>query len=229
MQVNNHILLDKSGDPVKYVASPNVSAGTISPTYIVIHYTAASTFSSGVDWHSRKESKVSAHIHLGRAAELVQMVPFNKKAWHAGKSSWKGLSGLNSYSIGIELQNTGTQEYTETQIKDLIEICKALVAAYPIKEIIGHSDISPGRKVDPGKQFPMARVRREVFGEGASTPTLHTTANLHLRRGPSTTYDSIEVLKQGTEVDVLTDNGSWSEVFVCSLKLKGWVSNKYIR
>lgn len=228
MQVNNHILLDKSGDPVKYVASPNVSAGTISPTYIVIHYTAASTFSSGVDWHSRKESKVSAHIHLGRAAELVQMVPFNKKAWHAGASSWKGLRGLNSYSIGIELQNTGTQEYTEQQIQELIEICKALVKAYPIKEIVGHSDISPGRKADPGKQFPMDRVRSAVFGEAGSS-TLHTTANLHLRRGPSTTYDSIEVLEKGTEVDVLNDNGSWSEVFVCSLKLKGWVSNKYIR
>jgi len=143
---------------VAFKATPN-KGGVITPMYIVMHYDAASNATSAINWMSDPKSSVSAHLHISRDGVVTQLVPFNIKAWHAGVSTWKGLTGLNSYSIGIELQNSGSQEYTEVQIKKAIEVCEALVKHYPIKEIIGHNDIAPNRKADPGKQFPWAKFK----------------------------------------------------------------------
>lgn len=143
---------------VKYVPTKNVG-GKISPVFIVIHFDAASNATSAINWMTDPKSKVSAHLHISRDGLVTQLVDFNVKAWHAGVSSWKGYSGLNSYSIGIELQNTGKQSYTAIQLDKLEDVVRALAKAYPIKEVLGHSDIAPGRKTDPGHQFPMERFK----------------------------------------------------------------------
>lgn len=143
---------------VVFKPTPN-KGGVITPKYIVMHYDAASNATSAINWMSDPKSKVSAHLHISREGVVTQLVDFNIKAWHAGISTWKGISGLNDHSIGIELQNSGSQEYTDVQIQKAIEVCEALVKNYPIKEIIGHSDIAPKRKVDPGKQFPWVRFK----------------------------------------------------------------------
>jgi len=143
---------------VNYKQTPNHN-GVITPIYIVMHYDAAPNATSAINWMTDPKSKVSAHLHISRDGVITQLAPFNIKCWHAGVSSWKGLSGLNSYSIGIELQNTGAQEYTDKQIAAAQEVCKVLAKAYPIKEIVGHNDIAPGRKPDPGKQFPWAKFK----------------------------------------------------------------------
>ncbi|NTW37338.1 MAG: hypothetical protein HGB17_14700 [Syntrophobacteraceae bacterium] len=133
---------------------------------------------------------------IDRDGAIVQMVPFNHKAWHAGASRWGKIEGLNSHSIGIELVNwgqltwaayrwkswtgkvlqesevkeefikgikTGWQTYPDEQIKAAEEACMAISPAYPIKDILGHSDIAPGRKVDPGPAFPMTAFRAKVM------------------------------------------------------------------
>lgn len=146
---------------VAYQATPNTS-GLIKPIYIVMHYDAASNATSAINWMTNKTSQVSAHIHISRDGVVTQLAPFNVKCWHAGVSSWKGVTGLNSYSVGIEMQNTGAQEYTDNQINAAIEVCKAIVANYPIKEIVGHNDIAPNRKPDPGKQFPWSKFKTLV-------------------------------------------------------------------
>jgi N-acetylmuramoyl-L-alanine amidase len=87
--------------------SPNCSGILKSPLFIVIHYTASGNFINTRDRLLNKESKVSAHYLIGRAGELAQLVPLNKCAWHAGESSWRGYTGLNKYSIGIELVSFG--------------------------------------------------------------------------------------------------------------------------
>lgn len=156
MKINNHIL------EIPFKKSPNQS-GDINPTYLVIHYDAAPNASSAINWMTNPVSKVSAHLHIDRVGNIVQLVNFNKRAYHAGKSSWKGLSDLNWHSIGIELQNTGTQEYTQVQLVSLLKVSKLIVESYPIKEVLGHSDIAPGRKIDPGKQFPMEWLRKEIW------------------------------------------------------------------
>ncbi|MDR2274484.1 MAG: N-acetylmuramoyl-L-alanine amidase [Sphingobacterium sp.] len=158
MQVKNNRIYNNDGTPVEFRPTPN-KGSTISPIYIVMHYDAAPNATSAINWMTDPKSQVSAHLHISREGEVTQLVPFNQKAWHAGVSKWRGLTGLNSYSIGIELQNTGTQQYTDIQINAAIEVCKTLIANYPIKEIIGHSDIAPGRKPDPGSQFPWAKFK----------------------------------------------------------------------
>lgn len=225
MEIKNNRLVG-----VEYKASPNTS-GTIKPLYLIMHFTASSTASGAISWLTDPKSKVSAHLHIDREGNIVQMVDFNKRAYHAGKSEWKGQSDLNWHTIGIELQNTGTQEYTEKQIQSLVEANRAIVREYGIKEIVGHSDISPGRKTDPGKQFPWDRVRRESFGETTSVKSITktTTSDLNLREGAGTNFSVVEVLKKGSEVIVVSEENNWSQVVYCANKSKGWVSSAYLK
>lgn len=161
IEIRNHILFI-DGKQVDYKPSPNIG-GVITPQYLVIHYTAAKTENSAISWMLSKQGQVSAHLHIARDGHVVQLVPFNIKAWHAGQSSWKGLTGLNSYSIGIELQNDSVEDYTVKQLEINAEISKSLVRKYTLKDVVGHSDISPGRKVDPGPKFPMNLFRDAVM------------------------------------------------------------------
>lgn len=100
--------------------------------------------------------KVSAHLLIKRGGQITQYVAFNKRAWHAGISEYKGRKRCNDYSIGIELEGIETQEYTDEQYQQLAIVCKTLLTFYPklsTKDIVGHSNIAPGRKTDPGKSF----------------------------------------------------------------------------
>lgn len=124
-----------------------------------MHYDAAPNATSAVNWMTNPASKVSAHLHISRDGVVTQLAPFNFICWHAGQSKWNGLTGLNNYSIGIELQNTGKQDYTPVQIETALAISRALVDAYTLEDVLGHSDISPGRKIDPGVMFPMNRFK----------------------------------------------------------------------
>jgi N-acetyl-anhydromuramoyl-L-alanine amidase len=99
---------------------------------------------------------VSSHLVIKRTGEINQYVPFNKRAWHAGQSSYQGRERCNDFSIGIELEGTETVPYTDTQYLTLAAVVKTLLNTYPNlsnEHITGHSDIAPGRKTDPGKVF----------------------------------------------------------------------------
>ena len=103
-----------------------------------------------------KDLKVSSHVLIKRSGEIIQFVPFNKKAWHAGLSSFKNEENCNEFSIGIELEGYHTEKYTKNQYESLVEVSKALINNYRDlnkDNIVGHSDISPDRKKDPGKYF----------------------------------------------------------------------------
>ncbi len=103
--------------------------------------------------------KVSSHLYIKRTGEVIQFVPFNKRAWHAGVSHYKGRDKCNDFSIGIELEGTDDIPYTEAQYKVLQEVVAALLKAYPNltkDNIVGHDTIAPGRKTDPGKVFDWA-------------------------------------------------------------------------
>ena len=104
--------------------------------------------------------KVSSHILIRRDGEIIQFVPFNRRAWHAGESSFKGMSGCNDFSIGIELEGTDNDHFSNQQYQSLIQISKLIINNYPKinkNTIVGHSDISPGRKTDPGNKFEWRR------------------------------------------------------------------------
>lgn len=110
--------------------------------------------------------RVSAHVMIRREGLVTQYVPFGARAWHAGVSEYRGRSGCNDFSIGIELEGVDDIPYTDAQYEALIRVIRALLGGYPTlsaEHITGHSDIAPGRKTDPGAVFDWGRVRSALF------------------------------------------------------------------
>ncbi|MES2217325.1 MAG: 1,6-anhydro-N-acetylmuramyl-L-alanine amidase AmpD [Pseudomonadota bacterium] len=108
-----------------------------------------------------KDLRVSAHLLISRLGKITQFVPFNRRAWHAGVSLFKGRDNCNDFSIGIELEGTDDLSYTEEQYKQLALVLKTLMTAYPAitrSRIVGHVDVAPGRKTDPGESFDWMRL-----------------------------------------------------------------------
>jgi N-acetyl-anhydromuramoyl-L-alanine amidase len=106
--------------------------------------------------------RVSAHVLIRRDGQIVQYIPLSARAWHAGKSAYRGRSACNDFSIGVELEGTDETPYTDAQYDTLASLAAALLAAYPslsAEAIVGHSDIAPGRKTDPGPAFDWLRLR----------------------------------------------------------------------
>lgn len=108
-----------------------------------------------------KEVKVSAHFLIQRTGKITQFVPCGKRAWHAGASMWHGRTACNDFSIGIELEGTDFLPFSDQQYAGLIRLTRILKRAYPIREIVGHSDIAPGRKTDPGDEFDWSRYLKK--------------------------------------------------------------------
>ena len=128
--------------------------------FIIIHYTGMKKESAAIKRLQDPKSKVSSHYLIKRNGEITNLVPDLYEAWHAGISGWKHFKSLNKNSIGIEITNPGHQygykRFSKKQIFSLLKLLNILVKKYKIKKeyILGHSDISPGRKKDPGEKFP---------------------------------------------------------------------------
>jgi AmpD protein len=122
-------------------------------------------FTNTLDWAAHpfyttlRGLRVSAHFFVRRTGEIIQFVPCGRRAWHAGESSWRGRERCNDFSIGVELEGVDTRPYTERQYARLVPLAATLRRRYPIAEIVGHSDIAPGRKTDPGPAFDWGRLR----------------------------------------------------------------------
>lgn len=137
--------------------SPNYTEEKNSAELIVIHYTAGH---DSLEWLTNPKSKASAHFLIGRKGKITQLVDTDHVAWHAGKSEYWGRKSVNKFSIGIELENLGNlkgdfEPFPEAQIGALLILIADLLDAYPsIKDIVGHCDVAPNRKIDPGPLFP---------------------------------------------------------------------------
>jgi N-acetyl-anhydromuramoyl-L-alanine amidase len=108
---------------------------------------------------------VSSHVLIGRDGALTQYVPFNRRAWHAGRSEYCGRAACNDFSVGIELEGMDDVEYASEQYRALAELILALRRSYPslaTADVVGHSDIAPGRKTDPGPAFDWTELRRQL-------------------------------------------------------------------
>jgi AmpD protein len=102
--------------------------------------------------------KVSAHILIRRDGEVVQFVPVERRAWHAGASAWRGRSRCNDFSVGIELEGADDAPFEDAQYRELAELIARLAASVPLQAIAAHSEIAPGRKTDPGTRFDWTRL-----------------------------------------------------------------------
>ncbi|MFO1258516.1 MAG: 1,6-anhydro-N-acetylmuramyl-L-alanine amidase AmpD [Gammaproteobacteria bacterium] len=136
-----------------------------NPSYIVDFFTNRLDRTIHPYFESLQGVRVSAHLVIFRNGDLIQFVPFTQRAWHAGVSHFQGRSACNDFSIGIELQGTDDIPYTAAQYQALVSVTKAIQQAYPSitsDRIVGHSDIAPGRKTDPGDSFDWRRFLAEL-------------------------------------------------------------------
>lgn len=258
------------------VASPHTGGKFDKiPKIIVMHYTYGASATSSANWFKNPQSKASAHIVIDRDGTIIQCVPFDKVAWHAGVSSWHGINGLNGFSIGIELANwgylksagsgwssytnvpiaspvlamhkngnpdksitpIGWEPYPEAQFQAAIGVARALVETYGMNEIVGHDDIAPTRKWDPGPAFAMARFRDQVFLQrgsfGSNFLKVAVESGLNLRKGAGTGFDIIKLLPNGTLLAPHEEASNW--VFVSVLDAagnpnsSGWVHSAYVQ
>ena len=154
--------------------SPNFSKKTRKikdVKFVIIHYTGMQSEIESLKRLKSRVSKVSCHYLINRKGCITQLVKDENIAWHAGKSKWKKFTNLNKNSIGIELVNKGHQfgyqKFTKEQIKNLIILCKQLKKKYKIKteNFLGHSDIAPLRKIDPGEKFPWKKLSEFKLGQ----------------------------------------------------------------
>jgi len=154
--------------------SPNFTKKNRKPKdikFVIIHYTGMQSEIESLKRLKSHTSKVSCHYLINRKGRIIQLVQDKDIAWHAGKSKWKKFVNLNNYSIGIELVNKGHQfgyqNFTKEQIKNLIILCKKIKKKYKIKteNFLGHSDIAPLRKIDPGEKFPWRKLSGYKLGK----------------------------------------------------------------
>ena len=136
-----------------------------------IHYVKA-LFTNRLDWDAHpyfqtiKGAQVSAHLFIERDGTITQLVNFNERAWHAGRSSYLGRAECNDYSIGIELEGSDFVPFSAAQYEALAKAIVAIYDAYPKtrRHLTGHSDIAPGRKTDPGDYFEWTKLREMITG-----------------------------------------------------------------
>lgn len=152
--------------------SPNINdrVGHARADILLLHYTGMPSEQGALDWLVSEESQVSSHYFIRENGEIIQLVPESRRAWHAGKSGWKGLTDINSASIGIEIANAGhpggLPDYPDIQIEAVIRLCRDIIARNGIvaERVLGHSDVAPVRKVDPGEKFPWGRLAAAGIG-----------------------------------------------------------------
>jgi N-acetylmuramoyl-L-alanine amidase len=276
MHIKGNKLFRADGSAVPFEATTNKGGKlkNAKPRFVVLHYTANGSARSTVEHFKNKSSNVSAHLVVDHDGTTTQMVPFNERAWHAGLSSWKGLTGLNSYSVGIEIVNwgklqgsrgnwrtwtgkpvsndrvieaahrsapetiSGWEVFDEAQFDAVTEIILALRDAYGIAaaDIVGHDDIAPRRKSDPGPAWDMTRFRSLVAGradDGDTHEMFTVTAatGLNMRNGPGVEYDKIKMLNRNAIVSVIENNGRWwlvSEMTGDSEGDTGWVHSNWL-
>ena len=157
--------------------------------FVIFHYTGMQSEIASIKRLLNVKSKVSCHYLINRKGKVLQMVYDNNIAWHAGKSRWKNFKNLNKNSIGIELVNKGHrfgyENFTNLQINSLINLCKFLKKKYKIKKenFLGHSDIAPLRKNDPGEKFPWKKMSKHNFGKWYNLDSNnHSLNNGHSRK-----------------------------------------------
>lgn len=158
--------------PVTWRASPNHGErrNGVKADILVLHYTATPTAQVALDWLCMPEKEVSAHYLVDEAGGVVQMVGEDRRAWHAGRASWKGETDINSRSIGIEIQNEGPEgdypDFPDRQMATVEALCRDILTRHdiPPERVLAHSDVAPGRKIDPGEKFDWARLHRAGIG-----------------------------------------------------------------
>lgn len=300
MKIKNHWLEENLLEKIQRKSSPNFQY-QILPKYLIIHYTAGDNADTAITWFRQtpqqgNHDKICAHIVIDLDGTITQLAPFNTRCNHAGYSSWDGRTGMNEYSIGIELVNPGYCEklpdgsyrrkvsekkdgtpnyktysateknrildithkhkfwtdvdnkhwfkFTLEQIVAVSELSRLLVDTYHLSFVVGHDDISPGRKPDPGPAFPWDDFKMRVFNKTDNTGKIYLVNSLsdgfaEFRANPDNNSQSMKKLKNGYEVGLVDTKGQWSKVYLVndikdvkegkqSIKKEGWIHSSLL-
>ncbi len=298
MKIERHWLVaENNTEKISINKTDNVGY-IIDPDYLVIHYTAGDTADSAINWFkntSGNPDRIAAHIVLDIDGTITQLVPFNRKANHAGYSNWEGLIGFNNYSIGIEVVNAGYVQkmpdgtyrrkvadatrtkpaqyktypasaaskisktnhkhkfwtgadnqhwfkFPQAQLDSLYKMSKAIINEYQLVRAVGHDDISPARKPDPGPAFPWDNFKLNVSGQTDNIGKIYVvnTPDTSFRAAPASGAAKIKTLNTGFEVGLIETNGLWNKVYLVndkkdvvasngsSIKVVGWVHSSLL-
>jgi N-acetylmuramoyl-L-alanine amidase len=298
MKIERHWLTAENNSE-KIVKKETANQGhNIDPDYLVVHYTAGDTAENAINWFlntSNNPDHIAAHVVLDVDGTITQLVPFNRKANHAGYSNWDGITGFNIHAIGIEVVNPGYAEkltdgtfrrevgrdpktkkpvyktypasaaskiiktkhkhkfwdaaanqywfkFPQAQLDALYKISKTIINEYQLLRAVGHDDISPARKPDPGPAFPWDEFKRRVSGVADNVGKIFAinTDGSNFRAAPSTSAAKIKTLNTGYEVGLIETNGLWCKVYLVndkrdvvagdgsSIKTVGWVHSSLL-
>lgn len=294
MKITNHWLSSSAaGESIRIDPSPN-SREIIDPDYLIVHYTATDDAAGPVNWFKNTSSNkdgIAAHIVIDMTGQITQLVPFNRRANHAGSSTWNGTDNMNFHAIGIELVNpgfvqalsngtyrrlispnnykvypatvvtrllamrhknklTGTDanasywfKYPKAQLEALYSLSKVLADHYQLVQVLGHDDIAPVRKTDPGPAFSWEAFKTAVFGHSnnvGSIFTINASDFANFRTEPSTNSVVIKKLARGYEVGLIETVGLWCKVYLAvqraemlegsrCIKKIGWVHSSLLQ
>jgi N-acetylmuramoyl-L-alanine amidase len=175
--------------PRRVMLSPNIEARQAGffPRYLILHYTGMDSAEKACAWLCAPESRVSCHYLIDEAGKVTQMVGEELRAWHAGISSWRGDTDINSLSIGIEIQNPGHSAglpvFPLAQMETVAALSKDITERHGIapQDVLAHSDIAPGRKIDPGEAFDWGFLHRQ--GVGHWVPPEPVSSGVFLQEG----------------------------------------------
>jgi N-acetylmuramoyl-L-alanine amidase len=245
MKITNHLLqAEGTEQSIQQHNSPNQKALTTAdglPKDLIVHYTATN-FSPAFNTFMAAGG-TSAHLLIDRNGSVHQLVPFNRQAFHAGSSTWDNNTSFNGRTIGIELVNMGWdvaglganqilnqkhkhkfvdksqwEKFSDAQMKSLYKITKLLLETYNLQRILGHDDISAGRKQDPGPAFDWDAYRIELFGSTNNIGKIFKTkvADVNLRKGDGIQHDVIKKLPKSYEVGLIETWNNWSKVYLAN-------------
>ena len=188
------------GAGVKFTPYPSANFGSrrggVRPDMVVLHYTAMDSAAAACERLCDPKYEVSAHYLISETGEVFGLVDEVRRAWHAGAGQWGAVSDVNSHSIGIELANTGAAPFPEPQMAALEALLASIMQrwAIPAERIIGHSDMAPGRKIDPGAKFDWKRLAKaglSIWPDAVSKPS-YKTSLVDLLRAVGMTADCEE-------------------------------------
>ncbi len=158
-----------------------------TPDILLLHYTGMESAKKACEWLASAQSKVSCHYLIDEEGAITQLVDEEMRAWHAGEASWKGERDINSRSIGIEIHNRGHEqcysEFSDPQMTAVAALSRDIVDRHGIasERVLAHSDVSPGRKLDPGEKFDWRRLHRDGIGHWVEPVPI--TGGSFLQRG----------------------------------------------
>jgi len=207
--------------------SPNIEERRdgCRPDMIVLHYTGMSSGEAAIGWLANPVSKVSCHYVVDDDGRITQMVEESKRAWHAGASHWAGDTDVNSLSVGIEIQNPGHEhgypDFPLAQMEAVAALCRDIAKRQGIHpaRVLAHSDVAPGRKIDPGEKFNWAWLARHGVGHWVGPAAMDEAASECLDHEQAAVAETLELMRgYGYGVDN-PERSDWFAVLVRTFQL----------